>query len=101
MDSILSVQLKDFSGDGKEFTKVSQALCRQFLGIWRKPVRNLHGIMVPRRSETNGLAERAVRRIKEGTTLRLLQSGLAKRSRTYRTGKHLINDDLQNHSKDQ
>ena len=30
----------------------------------------------PHRSETNGIAERAVRRIKEGTTAVLLQSGL-------------------------
>ena len=30
----------------------------------------------PHRSETNGIAERAVRRVKEGTTAVLLQSGL-------------------------
>ena len=38
-----------------------------------------HGIIgetTPHRSETNGFAERAVRRVKEGTSAVLLQSGL-------------------------
>ena len=42
MDSILSVQNKDFTGDGKEFTKVPRAvtqaksyLYRQFIGVWK------------------------------------------------------------------
>ena len=35
-----------------------------------------HQILTPHRSETNGIAERAVRRIKEGTSAILLQSGL-------------------------
>ena len=34
--------------------------------------------MTPHRSETNGIAERAVRRVKEGTSAVLLQSGLNK-----------------------
>ena len=35
-----------------------------------------HCASTPHRSETNGLAERAVRRAKEGTSAVLLQSGL-------------------------
>ena len=35
-----------------------------------------HRTSTPHRSETNGIAERAVRRIKEGTSAVLLQSGL-------------------------
>ena len=35
-----------------------------------------HRTSIPHRSETNGIAERAVRRVKEGTTAVLLQSGL-------------------------
>ena len=44
-----------------------------------KLVKIFPGIIVastPHRSETNGIAERAVRRIKEGTSAVLLQSGL-------------------------
>ena len=35
-----------------------------------------HGTSTPHRSETNGIAERALRRVKEGTSAVLLQSGL-------------------------
>ena len=35
-----------------------------------------HGTSTPHRSETNGVVERAVRRVKEGTSVVLLQSGL-------------------------
>ena len=35
-----------------------------------------HCASTPHRSETNGIAERAVRRVKEGTSAVLLQSGL-------------------------
>ena len=35
-----------------------------------------HYTSTPHRSETNGIAERAVRRVKEGTSAVLLQSGL-------------------------
>ena len=38
-----------------------------------------HCTSTPHRSETNGIAERAVRRIKEGTSAVLLQSGLAEK----------------------
>ena len=44
-----------------------------------KPVKILsrnHCTSTPHRSETNGIAERAVRRVKEGTSAVLLQSGL-------------------------
>ena len=40
----------------------------------RLTVRN-HCTSTPHRSETNGIAERAVRRVKEGTSAVLLQSG--------------------------
>ena len=35
-----------------------------------------HRTCTPHRSETNGIAERAVQRVKEGTSAVLLQSGL-------------------------
>ena len=74
-----------------------------------------HCTSTPHRSETNGVAERAVRRIKEGTSAVLLQSGLDEKwwadsmecycylrdETPHRTGKHLTNGDLENHSKDQ
>ena len=37
-----------------------------------------HCTSTPHRSETNGIAERAVRRVKEGTSAVLLQSGINK-----------------------
>ena len=45
-----------------------------------KPLKTLswnHCTLTPHRSETNGIAERAVRRVKEGTSAVLLQSGLS------------------------
>ena len=44
-----------------------------------KPCEDLswnHCTSIPHRSETNGIAERAVHRVKEGTSAALLQSGL-------------------------
>ena len=38
-----------------------------------------HCTSTPHRSETNGIAERAVRRVQEGTSAVLLQSGLLKK----------------------
>ena len=49
--------------------------------ILATPVKNYPGIIVHQhRSETNGIAERAVRGVKEGTSAVLLQSGLVKES---------------------
>ena len=71
---------QNFSADGKEFKKVSRAVgkaeshvYRQFIGIWQ--ILN-HRTSTPHRSETNGIAQRAVPRAKEGTRAVLLQSGL-------------------------
>ena len=87
MDSILSVQNKDFTRDGKESTKVCRAVgkaqgpsdsffefgkaCEEL--SWNRCT------STPHRFETNGIAERAVVRIKEGTTSVLLQPGLGER----------------------
>ena len=48
------------------------------LGIWQscEDLSWNHCTSTPHRSETNGIAERAVRRVKEGTSAVLLQSGL-------------------------
>ena len=127
MDSFLFVQTKNFSGDGQEFTKVSRA-------VWKKPkviymdnslefgksCEDLswnHRTSTPYRSETNGIAERAARRVKEGTSAVLLQSGLdqtngglipwnalaiCEMSKTsWQMGKLLTQGDSENHAKAQ
>ena len=83
MDPVVSVQNKNFSGN----------CLQKFLEPTRKPkvirIDNSlefgkacedlswnHCTSTPHRSETNGIAERAVRRVKEGTSAVLLQSGL-------------------------
>ena len=85
MDSILSVQNKDFTGDGKEFVKVLGAVTRAKsffsdtsleVGKSCEDLSWNHRTSTPHRSETNGIAEGAVRRVKEGTSALLLQSGL-------------------------
>ena len=74
-----------------------------------------HCTSTPHRSERNGIAERAVRRVKEGTSAVLLQSGLDENwwqilwnvipfCETFkiscRMGKHRKRDVLENHLKD-
>ena len=85
MGPVVSVQNRNFSGNTKELAK--------FLEPGRKPKvihtnKSLefgkacgdlswnHCTSTPHRSETNGIADRAVRRVKEGTSVVLLQSGL-------------------------
>ena len=85
-DLVVSVQNKNCSGNTKELAK--------FLELDRKPkviytdnslefgkaCEDLswdHCTSTPHRSETNGIAERAVRRVKEGSSAVLLQSGLS------------------------
>ena len=85
MDPGISVQNKNFTRNPDKLAKV--------LGADRKPqviytdnslefgktCEDLswnHCTSTPHRSETNGIAERAVRRVKEGTSAVLLQSGL-------------------------
>ena len=53
-----------YTGNSLEFGKACEDLS------WN------HCTSTPHRSETNGIAERAVRRVKEGTSAVLLQSGL-------------------------
>ena len=55
--------------------KTSQETQRS-LQKFLEPDRNPKVISTPHRSETNGIVERAVRRVKEGTSAVLLQSGL-------------------------
>ena len=100
-------------GNLKSFTLTipwnSAKLVKIFAGI--------HCTSTPHRSETNGIAERAVRRVKEGTSAVLLQSGLneswwadsmecynrsAKRPQiNYLMGRRPMKDVLGNHLKDQ
>ena len=82
---ILPARNKNFTGDGEESTKVSGAVTEakryfigQFIGIWQVLWRIImnHRTSTPFLSETNGIAERATRQVKEGTSAVLLQSGL-------------------------
>ena len=85
MDPGVSVQNTNFTRNSEKLGKVpgtreetKSHLHWQFLGIrqslWRSSCN--HCTSTPHRSETNGIAERAVRRVKEGTYAVLLQSGL-------------------------
>ena len=86
MDSILSVQNKDFTRDGKEFTKVPRAVAKTKVIYtdnslefgkscedlsWK--IIELRHLIDPRQM---ALLESAVRRVKEGTSAVLLQSAL-------------------------
>ena len=83
MDPVISVQNKNFSGNTKELAKVLGAEIGSLKSFtltipWSlaKLVKIFPGIIetsTPHRSETNGIAERAVRRVKEGTSSVLLQ----------------------------
>ena len=87
MDSILSVQDKDFTGDGTEFTKVSRAARKAeshftlaIIGIWQMLVKIYHGIIEPQHlvdpRQMVSLKE-WYDKVKEGTSAELfLQSGL-------------------------
>ena len=58
------------SRNNHRYAVVVQDLATQWIQAWN------HCTSTPHRSETNGIAERAVRRVKEGTSAVLLQSGL-------------------------
>ena len=85
MDPVVSVQ--------KKTSQETQASLQKFLEPDRKPkviytdnslefgkscedLSWVHCTSTPHRSETNGIAERAVRRVKEGTSAVLSHSGL-------------------------
>ena len=79
------MQNKNFSGNTKELAKVlgarqkTKVIYTDNSSEFGKDCEDLswnHCTSTPHRSETIGLAERAVRRVKEGTSAVLLQSGL-------------------------
>ena len=84
MDPVVSVQNKNFSGSSQKLAKVLGARKGNQKSFtltinsleFGKPCEVLSCTWTPRRLEANGIAERAVRRVKEGTSVVLLQSGL-------------------------
>ena len=82
MDPVISVQNKNFSGNTKELAKVlgkPKVIYTDNSLEFGKACEDLswnHCTSTPHRSETNGIVERAVHRVKEGTSAVLLQSGL-------------------------
>ena len=85
MDPVVSVQNKNFSGNTQELAsswnlsgnQKSFTLTNSLeFGKACEDLSWNHCKSTPPRSETNGIAERAVRRIKEGMCAVLLQSGL-------------------------
>ena len=119
MHPVVSVQNKNFSGNTKELAKVLGARLEASIpGKLAKLVKVFPGIIVrrtPHRSETNGIAERAVRRVKGGTSAVLLQSGLNESwwgrfhgmgiliceifKISFQMGRHHVRDVLGNHFK--
>ena len=85
MDPIISVQNKNFSRNTKDLQKFLEPNGKPKVIYtdnsleFGKDCEDLSWdrcTSTPHRSETNGIAERAVRRVKEGTSAVLLQSGL-------------------------
>ena len=80
VDTIIPVQIKIYPGDPEEPNEVPGAN-EEMTIPWNlgKSCEELswnHCTSTPHRSETNGIPERAVRRVKEGTCAVLLQSSL-------------------------
>ena len=82
MDPSISMQDKNFAGNTKELAKVlepnrkPEVIYTENSLEFGKACEDLswnHCTSTPHRSETNGIAERAVRRVKEGTSAVLLQ----------------------------
>ena len=85
MDPVVSVQDKNFLGSTKELQKFLESIRKPKViyteNSWEfgkacKALSWNHCTSTPHRSETDGIAERAVRRVTEGTSAALLQSGL-------------------------
>ena len=75
MDPNVSVQNPNFTRNPEKL----EVICADNSLEFGKACEDLswnHCTSTPHRSETNGIAERAVRRVKEGTSAVLLQSGL-------------------------
>ena len=91
MVTILPAQNTNFSGNGKkslqkflEPTRKPKVIYADNSLEFGKSCEKLswnHCASTPHRSETNGIANRAVRRVKEGTSAVLLQSGLVEKWR--------------------
>ena len=85
MEPVISVQNKHFSGNTKKLAKVPgpdrnpKVIYTDNSLEFDKSCEDLpwnHCTSTPHRSETNGIAERAVRKVKKGTSAVLLQSCL-------------------------